>query len=401
MTTHSAAPKQRQRVTVVTISGHRQPAVDDSADFRSWNALADRVGHAWCIWAGSHLECDRGSMHVVRRPRRPGPQSLVWVAGSVRLGVRLATAAVHRGETVVLNGAEPWGWLSAWIVSLVVRRPWVMDVHGDYLGLPVASLGRWRKTVLERAVLVFARRSTERRVVAQSMADALSQRGIPSALVPPRLQPVWEEPSIRTRPPLAGPGLSLLAVGRLVPSKGYDVLLTALATLVETVPAARLRIVGDGPEKPRLTALAERLGLADRVTFLGARGIDDVRAEYARADLFVISSRDEGLPRTLLEAASAAVPVVATRVGGIPAAAADWPSVTLVQPDTGSLAEGLLGVAATPPRPEVLAAVRREVLARHAFSTNIEELSRVYRRVAARAAAQVSQSTQVRGGRTA
>ncbi|MGW0751252.1 glycosyltransferase [Streptomyces sp. NPDC002587] len=385
MTTRSTAPMERQRITVVTISGHRQGDVEDSADFRSWNALADRLGHAWCIWAGPHLECDRGSMHVVRHPRRPGPQSLLWAAGSVRLGVRLARAAARRGETVVLNGAEPWGWLAAWTVALVVRRPWLMDVHGDYLGLPVASLGRWRKAVLERSVVAFARRATERRVVAQSMVDAFSQRGIPSALVPPRLQPVWEDPPVRTVPPLAGPGLSLLAVGRLVPSKGYDILLPALATLLETVPTARLRIVGDGPEKARLVALAERLGLADRVTFLGARGIDDVREEYARADLFVISSRDEGLPRTLLEAASAAVPVVATRVGGIPAAVSGWPGIMLVPPDAGALAEGLRQVAASPPRPEDLAAVRRKVLAVHAFSANIEELGLLYRRVTARA----------------
>ncbi|CAL9315042.1 glycosyltransferase [Streptomyces sp. SudanB52_2052] len=383
MATHSTRV-EGQHITVVTISGHRQPGLEDSADFRSWDALADRLGHAWCIWAGPHLECDRGSMHVVRRPRRPGPQSLFWVAGSVRLGVRFARAAVRRGETVVLNGAEPWGWLAAWTVSLVVRRPWLMDVHGDYLGLPVASLGRWRKAVLERAVLAFARRATECRVVAQSMADALSQRGVPSALVPPRLQPVWEDPPVRSRPPLAGPGLSLLAIGRLVPSKGYDILLTALATLVEKVPTARLRIVGDGPEKARLVALAERLGLADRVTFLGTRGIDDVRKEYARADLFVISSRDEGLPRTLLEAASAAVPVVATRVGGIPAAVSGWPGVALVPPDAGALAEGLLRVAASPPRPEDLAAVRRKVLAVHSFSTNLEALGRLYRHVTAR-----------------
>ncbi|MFF0051717.1 glycosyltransferase [Streptomyces sp. NPDC005498] len=387
MTTHSAAPMERQRITVVTISGHRQPDLEDSADFRSWNALADRLGQAWCIWAGPHLGCDRGSMHVVRHPRRPGPQSLLWVARSVRLGVRLARAATRRGETVVLNGAEPWGWLAAWIVSLVVRRPWLMDVHGDYLGLPVASLGRWRRAVLERAVLIFARRATERRVVAQSMADAFSQRGIPSALVPPRLQPVWENPPVRTAPPLAGPGLSLLAVGRLVPSKGYDILLTALATLVETVPTARLRIVGDGPEKARLVALAERLGLAGRITFLGARGVDDVRKEYARADLFVISSRDEGLPRTLLEAASAAVPVVATRVGGIPAAVSGWPGIALVRPEAGALAEGLRRVTASPPRPEDLAAVRREVLAVHAFATNLEELGSLYRSVMTRATA--------------
>lgn len=379
---HSPARTLSQpRITVVTISGHRQPAVEDSPNFRSWSALADRLGHAWCIWAGPSLECERGSMHVVRRPRRTGLRSLLWAAGSVRIGVRLARAAARRGETVVLNGGEPWGWLAAATVSVIVRRPWLMDVHGDYLALPVASLGRWRRAVLKRAVVAFARRATARRVVAQSIVDGFSQRGIPSTLVPPRLLPVWEETLVRTRPPLAGPAPSLLAVGRLVPSKGYDILLTALAELIDSVPTVRLRIVGDGPEKTKLVRQAEQLGLSDRVEFLGLCSIDEVRTEFARADLLVISSRDEGLPRTLLEAAAVGVPVVATSVGGIPAATASWTSVSLVSPNAGSLAAGLRHALASSPSPEHLAAVRQKALATYGFSTNLDELADLFRRV--------------------
>ncbi|WP_162467325.1 glycosyltransferase [Streptomyces cavernae] len=347
--------------------------------------MADRLGHVRCVWAGPPLESDRGSMYVVRRPRRSGVRSLLWTAGSIRIGVRAARAAVRRGEVVLLNGAEPWGWLSAWIVSLVVRRPWLMDIHADYLALPVASLGRWRRAVLARAVVRFARRASERRVVAQSMVDALARRGIPSVLVPPRLLPVWEESLERRRPLPTEPGPSLLAVGRLVPSKGYDILLTAFATLVETVPSARLRIVGDGPEKVRLVRQADRLGLSGRVTFLGSRDVEEVRGELACADLFVISSRDEGLPRTLLEAAAAEVPVVATSVGGIPAAASEWASVSLVSADAVSLAAGLRQAVADPPAPAVLTAVRRHVLAVYGFSTNLDQLADLYRRIMAEA----------------
>ncbi|MGW0828109.1 glycosyltransferase [Streptomyces sp. NPDC002845] len=368
----------------MTISGARQANVDDSADFRTWAALSDRVGHARCIWAGPHLECRRGSMHVLRRPRRTGPRSLIWAAGSVRIGVRVARAATRSGETVVLNGAEPWGWLSAWLVARLVRRPWLMDIHGDYLALPVASLGRWRRAVLRRAVVSFARRASARRVVAQSMFDALDRRGIPSVLVPPRLLPIWEKPLMRARPPLATPSPQLLTVGRLVSSKGYDLLLTALAELVRTLPAARLRIVGDGPLRTRLANEAARLGLSRHVEFLGARGVDEVRSELSRADIFVISSRDEGLPRTLLEATAAGVPVVATTVGGIPAAAAGWPSVLLVTPDPGAIAAGVRQVLASPPSAAQLASVRRQVLASYGFDTNLDALAALFRTVSTR-----------------
>lgn len=378
-----APSSMEPQLTVVTLSGSRQANVDDSADFRTWAALAGRLGSAWCIWAGPHLERRRGSLHVLRRPRRPGIlRSLVWAVGSALIGVRVARAAVRRGETVVVNGAEPWGWPSAWLIARVVRRPWLMDIHGDLLALPVAAFGRWRRAVLRRAVVMFARRADGCRVVAQSMLDGLERRGIPSVLVPPRLLPVWEQPLKRCRPPLTAPAApQLLTVGRLHPSKGYDLLLTAMAELVGALPGARLRIVGDGPLRAGLRKQAEQLGLSDRVEFLGARGVDEIRSELSRADLFVISSRDEGLPRTLLEAAAAAVPVVATSVGGIPAVAARWDSVTVVTPAPAAIANGVRHVLASPPSAEQLASVRSDVLATYSFETNIDALTALFRSV--------------------
>lgn len=369
------------RVTVVTFSGHRQPDVKDSHDFRSWAALADRLGPIWCIWAGPPLRSQEGSLHVIRRLRHPGVRSLLWVARVVPTGVCIARAAVARGERVVLNGAEPWGWLSAWLVAIVVRRPWVMDVHADYLALPAASVGRWRKAALRLAVNLFAHRASARRVVAQPMVDALQRRNLNATLLSSRLQPVWELPLERAQPPLTGPGLTILAIGRLVPSKGYDMLLHAIAEVVKEVPETQLRIIGDGPERTQLEALTFQLHLSDNVAFLGSGGIDEVRAGLARADIFIISSRDEGLPRTLLEAAAAGVPVVTTAVGGIPAAAAVWTTVLLVPVDANSLATGVRRVLASPPDTTQLAAVRDDVLASYGFEPNLDALASFYRGV--------------------
>lgn len=369
------------RVTVVTFSGHRQPDVQDSHDFRSWAALAQRLGPIWCIWAGPPLRSQEGALHVIRRLRHAGVRSLLWVARAVPTGVRVARAAAARGEVVVLNGAEPWGWLSAWLVSILVRRPWVMDVHADYLALPAASVGRWRKAALKRAIILFAHRATVRRVVAQPMVDALQRRNLSATLLPSRLQPVWELPLERAQPPLTGSGLTILAVGRLVPSKGYDLLLHAIADVVKELPKTQVRVIGDGPERRRLEALIIQLDLSDNVALLGSGGIDEVRAELARADIFIISSRDEGLPRTLLEAAAAGVPIVATAVGGIPAAAAVWTTVLLVPVDANSLATGVRRVLASPPDTTQLAAVRDDVLASYGFEPNLDALASFYRGV--------------------
>ncbi|MFN8589302.1 MAG: glycosyltransferase [Candidatus Eisenbacteria bacterium] len=104
------------------------------------------------------------------------------------------------------------------------------------------------------------------------------------------------------------------AVGCLAPRKDYGTLLRALAILAGEGRAFACAIVGDGPDREPMTALARELGLADRVAFLGERG--DVDALLPAFDVFTLSSREEGIPNALLEAMAAARPCVVTRVGG-------------------------------------------------------------------------------------
>jgi len=103
----------------------------------------------------------------------------------------------------------------------------------------------------------------------------------------------------------------VLAVGRLVPVKGFDILLEAWRDI-----DASLVIAGDGFEQSRLESLVDANHLADRVRFLGHR--TDVSALMAAADLFVISSHYEGCPYTLVEALHMHLPVVSTAVGAMP-----------------------------------------------------------------------------------
>lgn len=100
----------------------------------------------------------------------------------------------------------------------------------------------------------------------------------------------------------------LLAVGRLARQKDYPTMLRALAQIADR--SWRLTILGDGPERDELGALADSLGLADRIEFAGF--VDDVTSHYAQSDLLVLSSRWEGLPAAPLEALAAGCDVIAT-----------------------------------------------------------------------------------------
>jgi glycosyltransferase involved in cell wall biosynthesis len=132
-------------------------------------------------------------------------------------------------------------------------------------------------------------------------------------------------------------GVLALALGRLHPKKGFDLLLEAVAA----TSGVALWIAGDGPLRPSLERLAASLGIAGRVAFLGWR--EDVAALFARADLFVCPSRVEPLGNVVIEAWSAGLPVVATASDGPAALIEDGKTGILVPlaPAKGGGAPGL------------------------------------------------------------
>lgn len=132
----------------------------------------------------------------------------------------------------------------------------------------------------------------------------------------------------------------LLCVARLVPDKDHDTLLAAFAHLADRHPDAELWLVGNGPRRPALEHKVQDLGLSGQVKFLPTT--QDVRQLYRQADIFVLSSVAEALPNVILEAMAAGLPVVATRVGGVPEAVASGETGLLVAPrDVAALAGAL------------------------------------------------------------
>jgi glycosyltransferase involved in cell wall biosynthesis len=118
------------------------------------------------------------------------------------------------------------------------------------------------------------------------------------------------------RAPVKGT-LQVLAIGRLARIKGFQILLGAMRRLAGRGVPWELRVVGDGPERGSLEAMAERFGIRDRVRFLGPLAPSRVQAELETAAVLVVSSFMEGIPVVLMEAMAAGVPVVATNVGGV------------------------------------------------------------------------------------
>ena len=126
--------------------------------------------------------------------------------------------------------------------------------------------------------------------------------------------------------------LEIVCVGRLVPEKGQALLVEAVAELTRRGIDARLTLVGDGPSRTTIDAAVTRLGLGDRVRLIGSVGQDEILRHYARADVFCLPSFAEGVPVVLMEAMATELPVVTTRIAGIPELVDDGVSGLLVRP---------------------------------------------------------------------
>jgi glycosyltransferase involved in cell wall biosynthesis len=160
------------------------------------------------------------------------------------------------------------------------------------------------------------------------------------------------QPVATERPP------ALLTVNYLHPRKRVDLAIEAMALLVRderddgpTLPDdLRLHVIGDGPEREQLGALAEALGVTDRVEFLGFVADDDLPSHYWAALAYVHTTKDESLGLSVIEAAYCARPIVAVNEGGVTRTVHDEHTGYLVEPSAAGIAAGLRRLLALPDR---------------------------------------------------
>jgi glycosyltransferase involved in cell wall biosynthesis len=196
----------------------------------------------------------------------------------------------------------------------------------------------------------------------------------PLGVDPQRFQPVElrEQPD----PP------EVICVGRLVPAKGQHILVQAIGKLRDAGTEVRLRLVGDGPDRPSLERQVAELDLGDRVIFEGAVNLDRVQALYRGADIFALASFAEGIPIVLMEAMAMEIPCVTTRITGIPELIRDGIDGILVAPsDDDELADAIARLARDAGlRRQLGQAGRARVLDKYDLGRNTERLAATFRR---------------------
>lgn len=232
----------------------------------------------------------------------------------------------------------------------VLRGPLIASFHGFDLNVAPRTGGpRLYAPLFRRARLLL--------VNSEFLRGKLEALGAPGARVRRHPMGIRPEDFALARPAHAPEGPRLVSVGRLVEVKGFAVALRAVARLARDHPRLRYVLVGDGPLRAELEALARQLGIASRVRFAGALPHEAVRDELARAHLYCqpsVRGRDgaeESQGLAVVEAQACGLPVVASRSGGLPESVRDGTTGLLVAPgDDAALADALGALAGDPAR---------------------------------------------------
>ncbi len=235
-------------------------------------------------------------------------------------------------------------------VRIVLRQSNTIGRRGgEFAGID----RRWRDILIPR---YYPRADC---VIANSdgVARNLATLGVPEsriAAIPNGIDCAWiaRQAELPARLPRGAPGMkTIIAIGRLVAQKDHATLIRAVAAMGGTV-GCRLVILGSGPERSALRALAGNLGLGERVHLAGYQA--NPYAYLAQSDLFVLSSRHEGMPNALLEALACGLPVVSTDCPSGPREIlADGAFGELVPVgDVAALAQAMTHALQAPPEPE-------------------------------------------------
>lgn len=173
-------------------------------------------------------------------------------------------------------------------------------------------------------------------------------------------------------------------VARMVPIKRHEDLFRAIPQVLALYPDVYFLIVGDGECRKKLDALAEELGITRRCIFAGFH--TELNRIYQAVDLVVLTSGNEGLPVVIIEALASGVPVVATRVGGVPELIEEGKTGYIVEPyDIDSIAEGLKKAIGDPDKTRTMGGIaQKETLEKYSIRRLVRDIDALYQELAPR-----------------
>jgi phosphatidyl-myo-inositol dimannoside synthase len=334
-----AEPSLRVLALVTDAFGGHGGIAEYNRHFLSSLAACDRIGDVVVLPRASASRLETLPSGV--RQLRPVQRRLAYSLAALR-------TAAHGPFDVVFCGHLFMAPLAAAVSKLIRARLWV-QVHGIEAWRPLS--GQHRKSVETAALVTSVSRYTRRRLLEWIGIDPTRVKVLPNT-VDSRFQPGAKPDYLLERYAARGQKV-LMTVSRLASSeqyKGHDRVIRALPRILLSRPETIYIIVGDGDDCPRIKAVAEECGVADKVRFAGRVAPEDLPDYYRLADLFVMPSMGEGFGIALLEAMASGIPVIGGNKDGSLDPLGDGALGTAIDPeDAAALVSTICAALRAPP----------------------------------------------------
>lgn len=270
---------------------------------------------------------------------------------------------------------------------------WIGGIAARLAGVPLLVRTRHLNIPLRRNILNFIHYLPDVYITCgeDMRQNLINKCGFPFqkvVSVPTGIEPVFfdikRDSEAKVKYGLNSDNIVVTNVGILRKVKGHEVTLRSVKRVIGSFPHVRFLIVGDGPRREHLEEMVNELGISGYVLFTGF--IENVAEVYSFTDVAILSSWSEGLPQSLLHAMAAGVPVVATKVGGVPEVVIHEETGILIEPgDSESLSKGIIRVLKDPLLREHMVSKAREIIkSRYTIDHMLDKTESLYRELLSR-----------------
>ena len=273
---------------------------------------------------------------------------------------------------VMANSGWSWHLFAAPAIWIARMRgvPVVVNYRGGEAAAFLARSARVVKVSLRAAQIVA--------VPSEFLQEVFRAYGVPTEVLPN----VVDMARFRAEPRNPGDAPRLVVARNLEAIYDIDTALCAFAMIRQALPGATLYVAGSGPELAHLEELAASLGIVDAVTFTGRVDRDGMAALYRRCDVMLNPTRVDNMPNSVLEAMACGLPVVSTRVGGVPYIVRDGVTALLVEPgDHAAMAQAALHLLSDRELAESIATAAFQDVQQYTWTRVRARLSELYARI--------------------
>ncbi|MBI2065375.1 MAG: glycosyltransferase family 4 protein [Candidatus Yanofskybacteria bacterium] len=345
-----------RKITIVTYSS--------KFNYPSDKELPFRVVRVWRKWP-------KGLRHLIyffRVFSEAKKNDVILSLNAVSAGVPALRAARMRKKKIYVKIVGDYAW------EIAVNKKKSSLLINDFQDAAkkgfIKTLSKLQRQVCLKADGVI--------VPSQYLAGIVKKWGVP----PDRVRVIYNGVDFKeselskeeARKKIGIPGNIIVSIGRLVPWKGFKMLVKIMPELLKISQFFRLVIIGDGPEKKQLEAMVKNMGLEKKVYIVGKKNRDEIAVYLAAADMFVLNSGYEGFSHQILEAMAAGVPIIASAVGGNKEVIEQGRNGFLVKyNDEFNLIEAIRGMHQSLELRDEFAAAGRETVAKYGLERMISQ----------------------------